>query len=235
MCKAPRSCTRRYCGTVRTRCASYARSALPTRKAHHVSEHDWQPRPGQIPVLETKVGWSLLHADGQQISYGRRSMPLDEIEWVGYWVEQVTEKRFMFPTTYTTYWHFEFGKYPHKAAPTITITDSALGRREERPDWWTSLVNLSTQVVEPRLLTDLVNRVRQGETVTIGGSIKVNQDGITCKRPKLSLDWNSLRTPVAHAGMIYIFSTNSDQPILAVPLGHPNAVLIPSLFIAASR
>src|SRR5690348_8789604 len=81
-----------------------SRAITPTdRKAHHVSEYDRQPQPGQGPVLDTKVGWSSLHADGQQISYGRRSMSLDEIEWVGYWVEQVTEKRFMFPTTYTTY------------------------------------------------------------------------------------------------------------------------------------
>ncbi|MFI5713448.1 hypothetical protein [Kribbella sp. NPDC051620] len=199
-----------------------------------MSEHDRQPQPGQIPVLDTKVGWSSLQADGQQISYGRRSMPLDEIEWVGYWVEQVTEKRFMFPTTYTTYWHFEVGKYPHKAAPAVTVTDSRSGRRDELPEWWTFLVNLSAQVVEPRLLTDLVNRVRQGETVTIGGSIKVNQDGISCKRPKLSLDWNSIHPPVPHAGMIYIYATDSDQPVLAVPMGHPNAVLIQPLFAALS-
>ncbi|MET7280780.1 hypothetical protein ABZS29_21255 [Kribbella sp. NPDC005582] len=199
-----------------------------------MSEHDRQPQPGQIPVLDTKVGWSSLHADGQQISYGRRSMPLDEIEWVGYWVEQVTEKRFMFPTTYTTYWHFEVGKYPHKAAPAVTVSDSRMGRQDELPDWWTFLVNLSAQVVEPRLLADLVNRVRQGETVTIGGSIKVNQQGISCKRPKLSLDWNSIYPPESEAGFIYIYATNSDQAVLAVPLGHPNAVLIQPLFAALS-
>lgn len=215
---------------MRTRCASYARSALSIRKAHHVSEHNRQPQPGRIPVLDTKVGWSSLRADERQISYGRRSMPLDEIEWVGYWVEQVTEKRFMFPTTYTTYWHFEVGKYPHKAAPAIIVTDSRMGRHDERPDWWTSLVKLSAQVVEPRLLADLVSRVRQGETVTIGGSIKVNQEGISCKRPKLSLGWDLIREPVPHAGMIYIFATDSDQPVLTVPFGHPNVVLIPSLF-----
>ncbi|HWD82180.1 MAG TPA: hypothetical protein VG497_24950 [Kribbella sp.] len=197
-----------------------------------MSERDRQPQPGQVPVLDTKVGWSSLHADAQQIGYGRRSMPLDEIEWVGYWVEQVTEKRFMFPTTYTTYWHFEVGKYPHKAAPAVIVTDSRMGRQDELPDWWTYLVNLSAKVVEPRLLIDLVNRVHQGETVTIGGSIKVNQQGISCKRPKLSLDWNSLRTPVSHAGMIYIFATDSDQPVLTVPLGHPNAILIAPLLTA---
>jgi hypothetical protein len=199
-----------------------------------VSEHDRQPQPGQIPVLDTKVGWSSLHADAQQISYGRRSMRLDEIEWVGYWVEQVTEKRFMFPTTYTTYWHFDVGKYPHKAAPAVIVTDSRMGRQDELPDWWTFLVNLSAQVVEPRLLTDLVTRVRQGETVTIGGSIKVNQHGISCKRPKLSLSWDELRMPVSHQGMIYIWNTSSDQPVLTVPLGHPNAVLIQPLFAALS-
>jgi hypothetical protein len=199
-----------------------------------VPEHDRRPQPGQIPVLDTKVGWSSLHADRQQISYGRRSMPLDEIEWVGYWVEQVTEKRFMFPTTYTTYWHFEVGKYPHKAAPAVIVTDSRMGRQDELPDWWTFLVNLSAQVVEPRLLTDLVTQVRQGETVTIGGSIKVNQHGISCKRPKLSLDWNSIHPPRPHAGFIYIYATTSDQAVLTVPMGHPNAVLIQPLFAALS-
>ncbi|NUR97380.1 MAG: hypothetical protein HOV67_19240 [Kribbellaceae bacterium] len=200
-----------------------------------MSEHDRQPQSGQFPVLDTKVGWSSLHADGQQISYGRRSMRLGEIEWVGYWVEQVTEKRFMFPTTYTTYWHFEVGKYPHKAAPAVIVTDSRMGRQDELPDWWTFLVKLSAEVVEPRLLTDLVTRVRQGETVTIGGSIKVDRQGISCKRPKLSLSWDELRIPVSHQGMIYIWNTSSDQPVLTVPLGHPNAVLIQPLFAALAE
>lgn len=200
-----------------------------------MSEHDRQPQSGQFPVLDTKVGWSSLHADGQQISYGRRSMRLGEIEWVGYWVEQVTEKRFMFPTTYTTYWHFEVGKYPHKAAPAVIVTDSRMGRQDELPDWWTFLVKLSAEVVEPRLLADLVTRVRQGETVTIGGSIKVDRQGISCKRPKLSLSWDELRIPVSHQGMIYIWNTSSDQPVLTVPLGHPNAVLIQPLFAALAQ
>ena len=200
-----------------------------------MSDHDRQPRPGQIPVLDTKVGWSSLRVDGQQISYGRRSMPLDEIEWVGYWVEQVTEKRFMFPTTYTTYWHFEFGKYPRKATSAVILTDSRMGRQDELPDWWRFLVNLSTQVIEPRLLTDLVTRVRQGETVTIADGIKVNQQGISCERPRLSLDWNSLHPPESEAGFIYLYATTSNHAVLEVPMGLPNAVLIQPLFAALSR
>jgi hypothetical protein len=184
----------------------------------------------EVPVLETKVGWSALHADPERITHGRRTLTLDEIEWVSYWVTQTTEKRFMYPTTHTTYWHFEAGKYPYKAAPTIRLSDSRGGVRDELPEWFTFMANLSAEYLEPRLLSDLVNPIYQGETVTIGGSIKVNQLGIGCKRPKLSLHWSSIRPPRVGNGMVWIYRTDSNEPILNVPLSHPNANLIPALF-----
>jgi hypothetical protein len=186
-------------------------------------------QPGRIPVLDTTVGWTHLHADPQVITYGRKSIALDQVEWISYSATQIAEKRFMFPTFYDNKWDFRVGRY---GGPEVAVRFSKGGRRAEQPEEWTFLVNLARQYLEPRLLTELVARVRSGETVTVGGSVNVGQGGIACGKPRLSLRWESISTTRLHNGMVWLHQAGVEKPVLTVPLSRPNAALIPDLFAA---
>jgi hypothetical protein len=188
--------------------------------------------PGQEPVLDTKVSWTRLYADSRVITHGRKSIALDEVEWVSYWAAHTATKRFLYPTTHHSEWHFQVGKYPYLGAQTVSVLDFRAGRNEEPPESWTFLVNLAQRHLEPRLLTDLVTRVRGGETVLVGGALRVSQDGIACKKPKLSLPWQSVSGVRPHNGAIWIYQAGAEKPLTAVSLGNPNAGLIPALFAA---
>ncbi|MBM9440311.1 hypothetical protein [Actinacidiphila bryophytorum] len=188
--------------------------------------------PAEYPVLDTTVGGKRLHADPRVITYGRKSIALDEVEWVGFSATRVAEKRFMFPTFYTNTWQFQVGRYPYYGGPKVSVLISKGGREAEQPAEWAFLVNLVGRYLEPRLLGDLVTRVRRGETVTVGGSIQVARDGIACPKPRFSLPWTVLGPVQFSNGMILIHQAGSEKPLLRVPLSHPNAVLIPDLFTA---
>jgi hypothetical protein len=190
------------------------------------------PRPGGVPVLDTTVGWTRLHADPQVITYGSKSIALDQVEWVSYSSTQVAQKRFMFPTFYDNRWDFQVGRYPYYGGPKVAVSLSKGGRRAEQPHEWTFLVNLARQYLEPRLLNGLVSQVRRGETVTVGGSVQVSRDGIACAKPAFSLPWASISAASLHNGMIWIHQAGVEKPVLTVPLSHPNAALIPDLFAA---
>ncbi|MFJ8357916.1 hypothetical protein [Streptomyces sp. NPDC093984] len=194
----------------------------PTRQA--------SARPGQVPVLDTNVGWTSLHADPEVITYGRKSIALDQVEWISYWATHTAEKRFLFPTTYDNTWDFRVGRYPYYGGPQVSVHFSRAGHQAEQPEEWTFLVNLVRQYLEPRLLTELVAQVRRGETITVGGSVKVSQDGIACAKPRLSLPWESISSAQPHSGMVRIHQAGVEKPVLTVPLSHPNAALIPDLF-----
>lgn len=140
---------------------------------------------GQGPVLDTKLGWSRLHADQQMISYGRKSIALADVEWVSYRAVHTATKRFLYPTTHDGQWFFEVGRYPYRGAA-VAVNDFRAGRRTDPPEYWTFLVNLAQQYLEPRLLTGLVEQIRRGETVLVGGALRVNQDGISCIKPNFS-------------------------------------------------
>jgi hypothetical protein len=186
----------------------------------------------EFPVLDTMVGGRRLHADPHVITYGRKSIALDEVEWVSCSATRIAEKRFMFPTFYTNKWQFQVGRYPYYGGPKVSVLISKGGREAEPPAEWAFLVNLARRYLEPRLLGDLVTRVRRGETVTVGGSIQVTRDGIACPKPRFSLPWTALSPVRISNAMILIHRAGTDKPLLTVPLSHPNAVLIPDLFTA---
>jgi hypothetical protein len=188
--------------------------------------------PAELPFLDATVGGKRLHADPRVITYGRKSIALDEVEWVGFSATRVAEKRFMFPTFYTNTWQFQVGRYPYYGGPKVSVLMSKGGREAEQPAEWAFLVNLVGRYLEPRLLGDLVTRVRRGETVTVGGSIQVARDGIACPKPRFSLPWTALGPVQVAIGMVLIRRAGTDKPLLNVPLSHPNAVLIPALFTA---
>jgi hypothetical protein len=187
-------------------------------------------QPGEVPVLDTKVHGKVLHADPQVITFGKKSMALDEVEWISYWGAHTVTKRFMGPSSHHSEWSFEVGRYPYYGGPRVIVHHFISGRREDPPEHWTFLVNLAKQYLEPRLLTDLVVRVRRGETVTVGGSVKVNQDGIECPKPKVSAPWQSIGRVQPYNGMVWIYQAGIEKPVLTVPQRHPNAGLIPTLF-----
>ncbi|MET9880217.1 hypothetical protein ABZZ36_37255 [Actinacidiphila glaucinigra] len=187
--------------------------------------------PVPEPVLDAKVDWKTLHADPHVITHGRTSIELKQAEWVSYSVTQTATKRLLFPTSYFTVWEFMVGRYPYYGGPRVTVRLSRIGRRADEPAEWTFLVNLVRRYLEPRLLGELVDRVRRGETVTLAGSVQVSRAGIACKKPKVSLPWNSIRTQIQN-GVITIWRPGVQKPVLTVPLSHPNASLIPALFAA---
>lgn len=80
------------------------------------------------------------------------------------------------------------------------------------------------------MLAELVAGVRRGETVTVGASVKMHQDGITCAKPRLSLPCGSIRRTRPWGGAIWIHQTGVEKPLLNVPLRYPNAAVIPDLF-----
>ncbi|MGW7614407.1 hypothetical protein ACWGLG_00875 [Streptomyces antimycoticus] len=182
------------------------------------------------PVLDTKVRRKRLYASPQEIIFGRHSLALDQAEWVSYTATHTATKRFLYPTTHDSTWDFAVGRYPYYGGPVVRVHFYEPGRRADQPEEWTFLVHLARQHLEPRLLTELVARVRRGETITVGGSVKVNQGGIACAKPRLSLPWASISAPRLHNGMIYIYQAGVEKPVLTVPLSYPNAQLIPALF-----
>lgn len=186
-------------------------------------------RFGRGPVLDTKVGWTRLYADPHVITYGRKSIALEDVEWVSYQAVHTATKRLLYPTTHDSQWFFSVGRYPYQGAA-VAVTDFRAGRRTDPPEYWTFLVTLAQQYLEPRLLTDLVERVRRGETVMVGGALRVDQQGISCRKPNFSLPWESCGGAQVGNGAVWIYQAGVDQPLTAASLGNPNAGLIPALF-----
>lgn len=186
-------------------------------------------QPNGPGVLDTKHGWSRLYADQQMISYGRKSIALADVEWVSYRAVHTATKRFLYPTTHDGQWFFEVGRYPYRG-PAVAVNDFRAGRRTDPPEYWTFLVNLAQQYLEPRLLTGLVEQIRRGETVLVGGALRVNQEGISCIKPNFSLPWHACGGAQASNGAVWIYQAGVDKPLTAASMANPNAVLIPALF-----
>jgi hypothetical protein len=187
-----------------------------------------------VPVLDTNVNWSRLYADPQVITYDRRSIELDQVQWVSYWAARTSTKRLFAPTQRDSHWEFQVGRYPYHGVPgrgDISVGFFRAGHHDDPPEEWTFLMNLARKYLEPRLLTELVAEVRRGETVTVGGSLKVNQDGIACHKPAVSLPWESISTQF-YDGTVWIYQAGVEKPVMGAPLRNPNAGLIPALFDA---
>lgn len=190
------------------------------------------PPSRPIPVLDTAIGRKRLYADPQVITYGKRSIALDEVEWVGYSVTHTATKRFLWPTSHESAFDFQVDKYPYHGGlgrDGVLVNFHAFRRVSEPPEEWLSLVNLSRQFLEPRLLAQLVAAVRRGETVTVGAGVKVDRGGVVCARPRVSLPWREVLGTQLRAGMVCVYRKGRDEPVLTVPMGYPNAVLIPDL------
>ncbi|WP_328459322.1 hypothetical protein [Streptomyces sp. NBC_00448] len=200
-------------------------------------ERPWTPAPPPpapaVPVLDTKIGSSHLFADAMAISFGRKSIRLHEVEYVCFSANRIAEKRFMYPTTYRNEWHFQVGRYPYSGGPHIRVPFLTYGRQAQQPPQWLHLMEWAEQLLLPRLLDELITRVRQGQTVQTGGSVHVSREGIACTKPRIALvPWSALSQVQISNGMVVIHRAGTDNPLLTIPLSHPNAVLIPDLFTA---
>lgn len=209
---------------------AHTRSAQPAPAPAQAAPAQRVPVPVPVPVLDTQVRRKRLYADPQQIIFGRHSLALDQAEWVSYTATHTATKRFLCPTTHDSTWDFAVGGYPYYGGPVVRVHFFQPGRRADQPAEWTFLVNLARQYLEPRLLAELVARVRRGETITVGGNVKVSQGGIACAKPRFSLPWAWISATRLNNGMIWIYQAGAEKPLLTVPLSHPNAVLIPDLF-----
>jgi hypothetical protein len=202
-------------------------------RARPMSRPGWHPavpvRPGQVPVLDTKVSGKSLHADPRVITYGKKSIALDEVEWVSYWATHTATRHYFWPTTHDSEWGFKVGRYPRFGGPKIAVRYDLSGRQDHAPDSWMFLANLARRYLEPRLLGDLVDRIRRGETIAVGGGVKVSQDGIACPKPRLLLPWHLIVRIQPYNGVVWIYQAGAEKPALTVPLSHPNAGLLPAI------
>jgi hypothetical protein len=98
-----------------------------------------------------------------------------------------------------------------------THGEDALG-----PDPWLILVQLSRRYLELPRLVELFGRVQGGETVEVAG-LRIHRAGFDCGT--VSLPWQSVREPQRTGDQVLIYQTGESEPVLAVPLETPNAVL----------
>lgn len=182
------------------------------------------------PVLNTTVEKKHVYADPQVISYNGVSIPLADIEWVRYWVVR-TATRGPFGigrSSIGAEWHFEVGRFPVEGGPMVAMAFGTTGNREQRE--WQFLVELSRQYLEPRLIAEMVARVRNGEAIDVGAGLKVYQGGVDAGR--IALPWHAISGTSLSDGRIWIHQTGSARPVLSIPQQNPNAVLIPALLAA---
>ena len=185
--------------------------------------------PPQPAVLDTTVDGRHVHADPRVIAYNGDSITLDQVEWVRYHVVRTTMRGpFGFGKSHISdEWHFEVGRYPLKGAPMVAMAFASF-RKNARHEAWSFLVELSQRYLEPRLVSELTGRVRGGETIDVGGGLKVHRGGIN--GGNVSLPWQAVGGTSLSGGRIWIHQTGVEKPVLFVPQQNPNAVLIPELF-----
>lgn len=64
----------------------------------------------------------------------------------------------------------------------------------------------------------------------VGGTLRVDQEGISCRKPKFSLPWRSCGGAQAANGVVWIYQAGVEKPLTAASLSNPNAGLIPAVF-----
>ncbi|MGH3376621.1 MAG: DUF2510 domain-containing protein [Actinoallomurus sp.] len=194
----------------------------------HVQPQPRQPQQG--PVLNTTLDGKQVYADARTISYDGRSIRLDQVEWVRYFVKGLYQLGPMGigKSAITRDWFFEVGRYPVKGAPMVAMAFPTYGGRED--DSWTFLVDLSRHLLEPRLVADLAGKVRAGRTVEVGAGLKVHTGGVD--GAGVSLSWPEVGGTELKDNLMWIYKTGKRKPVLKIPQQNPNTVLIPALFAA---
>ncbi|MFI0349417.1 DUF2510 domain-containing protein [Actinomadura sp. 9N407] len=194
-----------------------------------------QSAPAQgAPVFHAKVHGRDTYGDPRMVSFDGESIELAQCEWVRY---HVRESRMRGPfgigsSGYSADWYFEVGRYPVMKAPLVAMVFNT-GSAKKEHEAWTFMVDLSRRYLEPRLLSELVARVRNGETVNVGDGVDVDQHGF--RGGKVSLAWHEVGATKSAGGRVWIFKPGVEKAVLFVPLQNSNAVLIPRLFSALKQ
>jgi hypothetical protein len=145
---------------------------------------------------------------------------------------QVATKRFMFPTSYDTYYHFGIGTDSDSPKKLADIMFQRIRKNSKAPETWLFLVELIQRRVEPRLLTEFADAVGRGRTVTIAG-LAIGTEGISANG--FALPWRELSEPRVAEGRVQVFRANAAQPVFTAKLGDRNAVLLPTLLTHLNR
>lgn len=222
--------------------AAYPRPAVPGWLAAYIAEQDTAgaPKPPLPPlppppsgpdmVLDTKVAIHRLHADAHQIVNGRKSIALEDVEWVSYTATHIeTKSHFGLVKTRDHKWRFSVGPFPYSHVTMVDVELTTYGPDRTPPEAWQFLVELSRRYIEPRLVAEFAARIRAGESVNIG-NVPIHPDGVGPREHLLT--WSSLQRIQAAGGQLYIYREGQEQPQFSTPLKNPNALLIPDVIAA---
>lgn len=184
------------------------------------------------PVLDTRHDGSRLYASDEEVIHGRARLALDDVRWVRYPVVRVATKRFLFPTTYDTTFHFGIGVDNDSPRKLADITFLRLRKNSQPPQAWLFLVDLVRRRVEPRLLTEFAAAVARGQSVVVGG-LSVGPEGVSGRGSTLA--WEEFAGTQLADGRVRVLGARRERAVFEVGLGERNAVLLPDLLAHLSR
>jgi hypothetical protein len=197
-----------------------------------VQRPSWEYAPSDR-ALDTAVRGLHLHADEQAVAYGNASLPWPRVEWVAYWAAERPAGSGRPPCTQ---WIIQAGRFPFHGGPRVEVViepDALPGRGGEPEQVWGRLIQLCQAHCERRLVAELAQRVRAGESVDVAQGLTVHPGGVRGNR--VSLSWSSISGAVVDRGRVWIQQAAGGSPILYVPQQNPNAVLIPALLALLKR
>ncbi|WP_371798140.1 hypothetical protein OG963_00230 [Streptomyces sp. NBC_01707] len=193
------------------------------------TDHRTEPRGPVAPpprMVNTVLRGKQLYADERQIVYGRHSIELEEVEWVSYSATHTIHRGFLFPSMHDTSYQLSVGHDERGRKPVIGLGWFKNGKNHVTPPEWIAMVEFVQRYVEPQLVAGLVDRVRRGETVRIGG-LQIRPEGLLAHR--FNPSWSSLAGARAADGNVWFYLHGQSQAATRVPLDTPNAVLLPRL------
>jgi hypothetical protein len=198
-----------------------------------------EPRPldGGNPLLDLKIkhsrGWKRqLRLDTETLIWGDEQIPLRAVEAVAYTVTRVSTNGI--PTTT----NYKFTVWVGSRQTRVYFSVGSLGRRERKDCYagvFHALAGTSARVIEPRLRRQVADRVASGETVDVAG-VRISRHGFTptarFKGTNL-ITWDRFAGATFKAGSVAVSVLAGDgksgKRQLNVPMGEPNAVLLPEL------
>jgi len=199
------------------------------------------PERGQSPQARADetlvVDRPYLRVTTKSITFGQDSFPLDQIDGVAYkWHRETTNG-------FTTKMERLFSVRSHGRVLTIPL--NAWKRRGGAGDAdeaaWRTLVNLSNQIIEPRLAGIMLDRLRGGAPIQIG-SVTISSSGLSGKAKSgkmMSLSWDGFAGVELEKGQVVITAKKAKggraKTYAVVPSTVMNAVLLPPVLRAAPK
>ncbi|OLT35900.1 hypothetical protein BJF79_31790 [Actinomadura sp. CNU-125] len=125
------------------------------------------------------------------------------------------------------------GRHPFHGGPRVeAVLDEASSVPRHAPgaiggpeEVWGRLIRLCQVRAEPRIVAQLAEHVRAGESVDVAQGLIVHPGG----GARVSLSWSAISGAVVDGGRVWIRQATGHGSVLYVPQQNPNAVLIPAL------